>query len=328
MRLGLTFWPDRDPRELADLAAAAEDAGFDDLWIPDHYNIRDCGVVLTLCATRTRRLRLGTAVVTVLLRHPAILASFFATLDEISDGRAMAGLGPGGFEVKSELAVGTPSPLSTTREAVQILRALGAGERATLPEARVFPVTNAGLAFRRPQIPIWLAGRGVRMLELAGEVADGVITHGMARGYLDLVDQQVTAGAERGGRRREDCQVALMFEMHVDEDLQRARDTLRPGCLVMAGGEYAEALIPRYGLDPAKVAPLRAALRAGDPGAVRLLDDDMVDAFAVGGPPGFVVERLQAIRDAGVDALIVGPGKHADAGTIARLGKVLHEAYG
>jgi hypothetical protein len=96
----------------------------------------------------------------------------------------------------------------------------------------------------------------------------------------------------------------------------------------MAGGEYAEALIPRYGLDPAKVAPLRAALRAGDPGAVRLLDDDMVDAFAVGGPPGLVVERLQAIRDAGVDALIVGPGKNADAATIARLGKVLHEAYG
>jgi 5,10-methylenetetrahydromethanopterin reductase len=328
LRLGLTFWPDRDPRELADLAAAAEDAGFDDLWIPDHYNIRDCGVVLSLCATQTRRLRLGTAVATVLLRHPAILASFFATLDEISDGRAMAGLGPGGFEVKSELAVGTASPLSATREAVQILRALGAGERASLREARVFPVTNAGLAFRRPPIPIWLAGRGVRMLELAGELADGVITHGMARGYLDLVDQQVTAGATSGGRRREDCQVALMFEMHLDEDLQRARDTLRPGCLVMAGGEYAEALIPRYGLDPAKVAPLRAALRAGDAGAVRLLDDDMVDAFAVGGPPGFVVERLQAIRDAGVNALIVGPGKNADAATIVRLGKVLHEAYG
>ncbi|HEY7066355.1 MAG TPA: LLM class flavin-dependent oxidoreductase [Chloroflexota bacterium] len=328
MRLGLSLWPDRDPRALADLAVAAEDAGFDDLWLPDHYNLRDCGVVLTLCATRTRRIRLGTAVVAVLLRHPAILASFFATLDEISDGRALAGLGPGGFEVKSELAVGTPSPLSATREAVRIVRDLCAGERVALPEVRAFPVTNAGLAFRRPAIPVWLAGRGVRMLELAGEVADGVITHGMARGYLDLVNEQVTAGAARGGRQRADCQVALMFDMHLDEDLQRARDTLRPGCLVMAGGEYAEALIPRYGLDPAKVAPLRAALRAGDPGAVRLLDDDMVDAFAVGGPRGFVVERLQAIREAGVDALIVGPGKSADAATIARLGQVLHEAYG
>jgi 5,10-methylenetetrahydromethanopterin reductase len=328
LRLGLSLWLDRDPRGLAELAAAAEDAGFDDLWLPDHYNLRDCAVVLTLCATRTRSIRLGTAVVAVSLRHPAILASLFATLDEISDGRAVAGLGAGGFEVKGELAVTTPSPLSATREAVQIIRRLFAGERAALPEARVFPVTNAGLAYRRPTIPIWIAGRGVRMLELAGEVADGVITHGLARGYLDLVDEQVTAGAKRAGRRRADCQVALMFEMHLDEDLQRARDALRPGCLVMAGGEYAEALIPRFGLDPAKVAPLRAALRAGDPGAVRLLDDDMVDAFAVGGPSGFAVERLQAIRDAGVDAVIVGPGKDADAATIARLGKVLHEAYG
>jgi 5,10-methylenetetrahydromethanopterin reductase len=243
-------------------------------------------------------------------------------------GTAQAGLGAGGFEVKGELAVGTPSPLSATREAVQILRSLYAGERAALPEARAFPVTNAGLTFRRPPIPIWIAGRGVRMLELAGEVADGVITHGLARDYLDLVDEQVTTGATRAGRRRADCQVALMFEMHLDEDLQRARDALRPSCLVMAGGAYAEALIPRYGLDPAKVTPLRAALRAGDPNAVRLLDDDMVDAFAVGGPSGFVVERLQAIRDAGVVALIVGPGNNADAATIARLGKVLHEAYG
>ena len=328
MRLGLSLWLDRDPRGLAELAVAAEDPGFDDLWVPDHYQLRDCGVVLTLCAMRTRRIRLGTAVVAVRCGIRRSSRSYFATLDEISDGRALAGLGPGGFEVKSELAVGTPSPLSATREAVQIVRGLCAGERVALPEARAFPVTNAALAFRRPAMPIWLAGRGVRMLELAGEVADGVITHGMARGYLDLVNEQVTAGAARAGRRRADCQVALMFEMRLDEDLQRARDTLRPGCLVMAGGEYAEALIPRYGLDPAKVAPLRAALRAGDPGAVRLLDDDMVDAFAVGGPSGFVVERLRAIRDAGVDALIVGPGKDADAATIARLGKVLHDAYG
>lgn len=94
MRLGLALWPDRDVRELAELAVAAENAGFDDLWWPDHYDAREVSAVLTLCAARTTRIRLGTAVTSPLLRHLGILGSLFASLGEASDGRAVAGLGP------------------------------------------------------------------------------------------------------------------------------------------------------------------------------------------------------------------------------------------
>lgn len=138
MRLGLALWPDRDVRELAELAVAAENAGFDDLWWPDHYDAREVSAVLTLCAARTTRIRLGTAVTSPLLRHPGILGSLFASLGEASDGRAVAGLGPGGFEVKTNLKVTTPSPIAATREAVVILRALLAGERVTIEGGRVF----------------------------------------------------------------------------------------------------------------------------------------------------------------------------------------------
>lgn len=325
MRLGLSLWPDRDPRLLADLAAAAEEAGFDDVWFPDHYNIRDSCVVMALAAMRTSRVRLGSAVTTVLLRHPAILASFYATLSEISNGRAIAGLGPGGFEVKTELKVTTPSPLAATRESVEIMRGLLAGERVS-SVGRAFQVDNARLGFKPPSpVPIWLAGRGLRMLELAGEVADGVITHGLARSYLDLAIERVRAGEARAGRASGTCAVALMLEVRIDDDFNRARDSLRPGCLFMAGGEYAEDLIPRYGLDPDAVKRLRAAVRAADPKAVSLIDDSMVDAFTLGGPAGYVVDRLRMLAAGGVDTFILGPGKRTDAETILKLGRAVRE---
>ena len=87
MRLGLTLWADRDVAALARLAACAERTGFDDVWWPDHYMHRDVGATLTACALATERVRLGTAVTSPLLRHPAVLASLFASLAEIAPGR-------------------------------------------------------------------------------------------------------------------------------------------------------------------------------------------------------------------------------------------------
>jgi 5,10-methylenetetrahydromethanopterin reductase len=326
MRLGLALWPDRHAAELAELAVAAEAAGFDDLWWPDHYDARECSAVLALCATRTTRIRLGTAVTSVLLRHPGVLASMFATLNELSGGRAVAGLGPGGFEVKTNLRVRAASPVTAVRESVEILRGLLAGGQVSIPGGRQFPVQGARLAFPAGgDVPVYLAGRGPRMLELSGEVADGVITHGLARPYLDLARQSVAAGAARSGRDPAACEVALMFEVALDEDLARARDALRPRCLYMVGGEYAEELIPLYGLDPVDVQPVRAALRAGDPGAVGMIDDRMVDAFCIAGPAGRVADGMAALAEGGIESFIVTPGKGVDARVILQLGKATRE---
>jgi 5,10-methylenetetrahydromethanopterin reductase len=326
MRLGLALWPDRNAAELAELAVAAEDAGFDDLWWPDHYDARECSAVLALCATRTTRIRLGTAVTSVLLRHPGVLASMFATLNELSGGRAVAGLGPGGFEVKSSLRVSAPSPVTAVRESVEILRALLTGQQVSMPDARQFPVRGARLAFEAgTPVPVYLAGRGPRMLELSGEVADGVITHGLAGPYLDLVRESVARGAARSGRDPGACEVALMFEVALDDDLVRARDALRPRCLYMVGGEYAEELIPLYGLDPEQVKPIRAAVRAGDRDGVGMIDDRMVDAFCIAGPAGRVAEGIVALAEGGIESFIVTPGKGVDAKVILELGKATRE---
>jgi 5,10-methylenetetrahydromethanopterin reductase len=326
MRVGLALWPDRDVRALAELCRTAERAGFDELWWPDHYDARECSAVLTACVLNSDHLTLGTAVTSPLLRHPAVLASMFATLSETSGGRIVAGLGPGGFEVVTELRVTTPSPLGAMRESVAVLRALMSGRTISLDGGRYFPVGGAKLSFRGASVPVYLAGRGPRMIELAGEIADGVITHGLAVPYLQLVGDRVRRGAERAGRDAGDCIVSLMFEVAVDRDMDRARDALRPRCLYMVGGEYAQDLVPLYGLDPDAVAPVRDAVRARDPNAPNLIDDEMVDAFSVGGSPDRIAEKLAELGESGVQSVILSPGLGVDPSTITALGNATRGA--
>src|SRR5437899_2283257 len=110
MRFGCSFWLDRDPRQAARFARAAEEAGFQDVWFPDHYFIREVYAALALAATATTRVGLGTAVTSPYLRHPVLLASAVATIDEISGGRAILGLGVGGHEFPSQLNVSLARP--------------------------------------------------------------------------------------------------------------------------------------------------------------------------------------------------------------------------
>ena len=326
MKVGLALYCDRPSSELAELAAAAETAGFAEMWWADHYNARELATVLTLSVVRTSRIRIGTGVTSVLLRHPAVLASLYASLAELSGGRVIAGLGPGGWEVSAELNVTTPSPLGATREATVMLRRLLSGEVVEAPEAKHFPVAKAALRFSPPgPVPIYLAGRGPRMLELAGEMADGVITHGLAPSYLNLVRERRLVGAERAGRPPESCEVALWIEVALGERSQ-ALATLRPKSVLMIGGGYDEGLIPKYGLDPQQVLKVRKAVRAGDSaGAISLITDEMVEAFNLGGPAGWMVERLQQLEQLGVDSVMLSLGEGAKASEIDDLGRGLKE---
>jgi 5,10-methylenetetrahydromethanopterin reductase len=325
VKIGLALWPDRDLRALAELCRTAERAGFDELWWPDHYDARECSAVLAACVLNSDRMTLGTAVTSPLLRHPAMLASMFATLSEASGGRIVAGLGPGGFEVATELRVTAPRPLGVMRESVAALRALTSGEMFSSEKGRVFPVANAKLAFQAPSVPIYLAGRGPRMIELAGEIADGVITHGLAAPYLQMVVDRVRRGATRARRDSRACVLSLMLEVAVHHDEDRARDALRPRCLYMVGGEYAKELVPLYGLEPHAVAPVRDAVRARDPNAPKLIDDRMVDAFAIAGPPDRIAEKLAEVGEAGVQSVILSPGRGVDHSTVTALGEATRE---
>ena len=342
MRLGVTLWADRDVAGLGRLAACAERTGFDDVWWPDHYMHRDVGATLTACALATDRVRLGTAVTSPLLRHPGALASLFASLAEIAPGRIVAGIGPGGWELPTQLGIHEPRPLTITRETALLLADLLRGRPATAAapagDRTRFPLTGARLDFTPPQpIPLYLAARGPRMMSLAGELADGLITHSLSLPFIEHVVERVALGAQRAQtaapadadttattpRRPGDCSIAVWLEIFLHDDLAHARDVLRPRCRYMVGGEFDPSMIPLYGLDPAEVMPVRQAVRNNDPRAHELITDDMVDAFSICGSVHRAADRIDALRAAGVGEVILSFGPGISEDEIASVGEAM-----
>ena len=325
MDVGLSVWLDRPARDCAAVAVAAEAAGFSTLWVPDHYFLRDSFVALALAAVQTTQIRLGTTVASPLLRHPALLASSFGTLQELSGGRAVAGIGTGGSEFPSQLNLQIRQPLAVVRESVEIVRALLIGDARV--QGRVFSAIGASLGWQPGSMPVYLAARGPKMLELSGEIADGVITHGLAPSHLDFALARIKAGAAAANRPGKGSDLVLMFDFELDEDRDAAVQRLRRRCMFMVGGSYAEELIPLYGLDPEQVRPIRAAVSRGEfQTAVDLITADMVEAFAAAGDEQTLQDTLELLASRGVDGVILslgGPSLEEALARIERAGRVL-----
>jgi 5,10-methylenetetrahydromethanopterin reductase len=329
MEVGITIWLDRPLGEATALAEAAEAAGFAEVWLPDHYFLRDVFVAQALIAQRTTRIRIGTAAVSPMLRHPTLLASSTATINELSGGRAVIGIGPGGFEFAGQLGMAMEHPLTIVREATEIITNLLRGEAHLT--GTIFTADDVHLGWTPGSVPIYLAARGPRMLELAGELADGVITHGLASEHIDFVRVRIGVGARRGGRPSTSCEICLMLDVELDDDSDAAVERLRPRCTVMVGGSYAEQMIPIYGLDPAEVIPVKEAVSRGDlAGATALLTPEMVRSFGVAGPDEDLAKALLSLEASGVRRTILNVGGKTIEEAISRVhraGKVVAETF-
>jgi 5,10-methylenetetrahydromethanopterin reductase len=217
---------------VADLVALAEEVerlGYRYLWVNDERLERDPFTVLAAMAQRTDRVRLGPGVTNPYSRHPALIATATATLDELSGGRAVLGLGAGGTNHRA-LGIERKAPVTALRDAIELVRDLWAGSTATV-EGDVVRAREAKLDFaaQRPQIPIYIGGRGPRVLELAGEVADGVIVGNVAtrEGWSYALDR-IVAGAARAGRDVGEIRLTAWLYVCVADDEDEALDAIRP----------------------------------------------------------------------------------------------------
>jgi len=224
--------PDYDLQALLDLSSVVEESGFDSVWVGDSLFSKpryEPLALLSAISQRTSRVRLGTACLVTSTRNPLYLALEWATLDVISGGRAILGIG-GGVETATRVYVAPwaherPHPATAVREAVSVYRAMWRGEKVTLDGA-VVHVHDATLDCPLPPpIPILVAARGRVMLRLAGEIAD--IAH-LASLFMDVEHQRdnvhaVLDGARVAGRSPRDLEIDMSVTVSVSSDRERAR---------------------------------------------------------------------------------------------------------
>jgi 5,10-methylenetetrahydromethanopterin reductase len=300
--VGVGLLPALPVRELADAAAEAEARGFDHIWVPDERFFRDVMVTLTAVARRTRTALLGPCVTDPFVRHPAITATCLATLQEASHGRVVVGLGAGisGFEAMGTVA---HRPAASIRATVRLLRTVFAGGQVAMDAPVHF---HGGIDFGPvPVPPIYVAGRGPRILEVAGEVADGVMLGGLASpAAVARAMVPVEAGLRKAGRTLRDLRVAAWTHTVIGTDPRRVRRRAR---LVVFGILLSSRdVLPAFGITlPGPLAAVMAKVRYGDHWALDddvlgLIPDAVVDTFTVAGTPPECLAKLRALAAAGV----------------------------
>lgn len=299
------------PTLAIEFAERADSAGFRTAWFPE-ITFGDSFGPATAAALRTDRIGIATGVVGVWSRSAVTMALQAATLQQLSDGRLLLGLGvqARGY-VEAWHGQRYEHPIAAMRDFVTILRRAFAGELVT-HEGEVFSVRNFHLDMDLPAPPrITIAANGPRMIELAGEIADGMIGWFQSLEYVrDVTMPALRRGAERAGRSLDGFEATVGFPAVITED--ESGIELAKGQAMM----YATAL----GSAPAYLESARAAgfgdvaesiggrVRGGDlRGAVALVPDEMVNALLMAGSAENVRARIQAYLDAGLSAVHVLP---------------------
>ena len=297
VQLACMVMPEGPVEAVVRAAAAAEDLGCGRVWIPDEgLAARECWVTLGAVAAATSSVEVGTGITNAYTRHPGMTAAAVATLDEASGGRAALGIGAGGALTLTALAIERRAPVTAMRELVATSRALWSGEVVDR-DGVAGGFRHARLHFGRPDIPIWVAGRGPRVMRLAGEVADGFI---MSFVHKELIGEHVAAirsTADEFGRSHPRlCYMTILATTEAARQAARASLTFR---LV----DSPETVKARIGLDPATEAAIRRGLADGGPAAAaHLVRDDWVDAFVISGTVQECRAELNALVTAhGID---------------------------
>ncbi|MGZ4532903.1 MAG: LLM class F420-dependent oxidoreductase [Mycobacteriaceae bacterium] len=251
MRLGLNvgYWAGGPPPGAAESIGEAERLGFDSMWTAEAYG-SDALIPLTWWGAATERLKLGTAIVQISARTPAATAMAAMTLDHLSGGRLLLGLGVSGPQVvEGWYGQSFDKPLARMREYIGVLRDIWARQGPVTNDGPHYPLplpdgTGLGKPLKssirplREDIPIYLAAEGPKNIALAGELCDGWLALFYSPHHDGFYRQALEEGFERPGARRtsEDFEVAATVPLIVTDDVEAAADALRPMYALYFGG--------------------------------------------------------------------------------------------
>lgn len=294
-------------RELLRLAVKAEAAGVDSVWFPHDTFMRNTWVLTSAAATMTHRVQIGGVGINPYTTDPCEIATYAATLDELSQGRCIIGLGMHTLAMIEWTGRDTANYLDCTRDAVGLVRRLLKGEVAN-SDSRSFQWSEqCYLRFKplRADIPIYVSSFGREFHELAGEIGDGAQPMITPPASARLMTSAIERGVARAGRNRSRFTVSGCAWLSLSAE--RAAAAARMRHMVAYFGPYLEEeALATVGLSRSMFAPIKARIDAGDyAGAYALVSDDMLRLGIVGTPKD-VIRQLEDLAAAGVDEVGLG----------------------
>jgi F420-dependent oxidoreductase-like protein len=304
-----------------EIVQEAERIGYDSVWAAEAYG-SDTATVLAWLAAGTERIHLCSGIFQMPARSPAMTAMTAATLDQLSGGRFRLGLGPSGPQVSEGWhGVRFARQLQRTREYVDVVRMALRRERLEYHgETIELPLPDGpGKALKltispvQEEIPIYLAAIGPKNIALTGEIADGWLPVFLAPDHLDVLMAPLEEGAQRAGRTLDDFDIAPTVNVLISDDVEAARDAMRPILALYVGGmgsrekNFYNALVQRYGFEDAAREVQDLYLDGKKEEAAAALPAELIDTVTLCGPEDRVRDRLAVYAQAGVGTLGVSP---------------------
>ncbi|MCA9858650.1 MAG: LLM class flavin-dependent oxidoreductase [Thermomicrobiales bacterium] len=321
------------PQSIASRAVEAEAAGFDSAWVIEDYYSWEAFGSLGYVAAVTKRVELGISVTTPYVRSAPLLASSAATLDQFADGRLILGLGRSSGTMLGQIGIDDRKPFATMREYTEAMRLLWRGGEMSY-DGQVVKIDRIvpDMTPVDGSVPIVIGAIGPKMLELAGEIADGVVLTGFSPpAYVAWAVEHVAAGAARAGRNLSELDIIVMVATRITDEIASATEELKPWLGLAYGmNGRGEIFLTGSGIDPTVLEPIRQALKIDEilseglepylhsykrvtPASVAAtVPDHLVTAAAVISPPDAARAQLQAFIDAGATHIIVDSPQPAD----------------
>ncbi|MGQ4914089.1 MAG: 5,10-methylenetetrahydromethanopterin reductase [Candidatus Asgardarchaeia archaeon] len=308
MKFGIVVFPSMSINEIVEWGKIAEENGFQYIWMPDESpspGYKDIFVLLTALGLNTKKAILGTSIFNPYTRHPAIVANALLSIAELTNDRIIYGIGPGGILTLGPLGIKMwEKPVKAVRDAVKVVRSLFKGEKVTF-ENEFFKVVDLKLEPTPKNIPIYIAARGNQMLTLAGKYGDGVLLTTPIN-YLEPSVNVVKKAAEKVGRKLEDIDIANWMPFGVDTNADAARESVK-GEVALLVSFLPEYMIESAKVDQEKANKIKELMRSGKrDDAIKLVDDAMIDQFAVAGTPNDVIEKIKYMEKHGLTHIMVG----------------------
>ncbi len=298
--MGICFTGVFPAREIAEHVAYAERKGFTSAWLADDYFFRSGFTFTSLAAYLTQKVQLAISITNPYTRHPALLAMDVATLDELSGGRIIFGVGGGVRYWMEQMDYTYAGTLGRIRETKEILDEILRGPSSY--RGKHYRIHNVNLEFKpvRKKIPFYIGAMGPRMLELSGEIGNGVILSALASvEYHQFVKKHVALGAKKAGKGLRNFETVTLFIFAVDRKSRAAKEMVKPLIALYLGAIGVNPLFTQGGTTEEELKPFIEAVGKGKP-AVHLVTDELVDRLAIAGTPEECCERLMAYRKAGV----------------------------